>query len=183
MFKEMILEERQESSQEIFKGKLLHVFRDDIRLPNGEKSTREYIKHIGAVCVVPVNDDNKIIVERQYRYAVNEAIIEIPAGKLDYKGEDPLEACKRELKEETGYVAQNYTYMGKFYPTPSYSDEVIHMYLATGLTQGERDLDEDEFINIEVMPLKDLVKLIVEGKVPDAKTQAAVLKTWAIFNS
>ena len=170
-----LLEEKTLNSENVFSGRLLNVFSDEIRLPNGEKAGREYIKHVGAVCIVALTDDNKVIVERQYRYPMQDVTIEIPAGKLDSKNEDPLEAARRELREETGAVAERMTYLGKFYPTPAYSDEVIHMYLAEGLDFGEQSLDDDEFLTTELLPITDLANDILSGKIPDGKTQAAIL--------
>ncbi len=172
----MELTEKWVKTEEIFDGVILHVQKDEIELPGGKHAIRELIRHVGAVCVVPLTDDGEVIMERQYRYAVGETIFEIPAGKLDSKSEDPESAIRRELKEETGYVAGKLIPMGHFYPACAYSDEKIHMYLAMDLKQEERDLDEDEFINLEKIKLEDLAKLIVEGKVPDAKTQAAILR-------
>ena len=170
-----LLEEKTLNSENVFSGRLLNVFSDEIRLPNGEKAGREYIKHVGAVCIVALTDDTKVIVERQYRYPMQDVTIEIPAGKLDSKNEDPLEAARRELREETGAVAERMTYLGKFYPTPAYSDEVIHMYLAEGLDFGEQSLDDDEFLTTELLPITDLANDILSGKIPDGKTQAAIL--------
>lgn len=163
------------NSENVFSGKLLNVFNDGIELPDGNKASREYIKHVGAVCVVALTDDNKVIVERQYRYPMQEVTLEIPAGKLDSKEEDPLEAAKRELREETGALADRMTYLGKFYPTPAYSDEVIHMYLAEGLSFGDQSLDDDEFLTIDLVPISELADRIMEGVIPDGKTQAAIL--------
>ncbi len=172
---ERSLIEKKLNSTNVFSGKLLNVFSDEIELPDGNKAGREYIKHVGAVCVVALTDDNKVIVERQYRYPMQEVTLEIPAGKLDSKNEDPLEAAKRELKEETGAVADKMTYLGKFYPTPAYSDEVIHMYLAEGLHFEEQSLDDDEFLTVELIPVTELADAITADKVPDGKTQAAIL--------
>jgi len=170
------LTETQVSSRDIFKGYILDVKVDEIRQPDGNIGTRELIRHIGAVCVVPVTDDNKVIMENQYRYPIAQAIIEIPAGKLDAVDEDRLEAAQRELREETGYTADKWIDMGLYYPAPAYSDEKITMYLATGLHKGETDLDEDEFIEVMEIPIDDLVNDIMSGKITDGKTQVAILK-------
>lgn len=181
------LEEKKElaevriSSEDIFEGKILHLVNDEVRLPNGETSGREVIRHIGAVCIIPITDDNEVIVERQFRYPVDEVLTEIPAGKLDFKDEDRLEAAKRELREETGYIADEWTDLGFFYPAAAYSDEKITLYMARGLHPGERDLDEDEFINVAKVPLKDLTEEVMSGKIPDNKTQMAILKAAAIL--
>ena len=169
------LDETRLRSEQVFDGRLLKVFSDEIMLPDGNKAGREYIKHVGAVCVVALTDDKKVIVERQYRYPMQEITLEIPAGKLDSKDEDPLEAAKRELREETGAVAHKYTFLGRFYPTPAYSDEVIYMYLAEGIRFEEQSLDDDEFLTFDTVPIKDLADEIISGNVPDGKTQAAVL--------
>ncbi len=172
---DQLLIEKKLNTANVFCGKLLNVFTDEIELPDGNKAEREYIKHVGAVCIVALTDDNKVIVERQYRYPMHEVTLEIPAGKLDSKGEDPLEAARRELKEETGAVADKMTYLGKFYPTPAYSDEVIYMFLAEGLHFEEQSLDEDEFLTVELVPIEELANAITSGEVPDGKTQAAIL--------
>ncbi|MBP3632948.1 MAG: NUDIX hydrolase [Oscillospiraceae bacterium] len=170
------LAEKTVSSQLIFDGKILHLYRDDIALPNGKPAEREVIRHIGAVCVIPVTDDGCAVMERQYRYPVAEVILEIPAGKLDSRDEDHEAAARRELEEETGYRAEQMIPLGKFYPACAYSDEAIWMYLAKGLTRGDRHPDEDEFLDVELIPLKDLVRQVLDGQIPDAKTQIAVLK-------
>ncbi len=170
------LRETQIESKEIFSGVILNVKRDQVRLPNGHESVRELIRHVGAVCVVPVTDDGRVAVERQYRYPIDQVITEIPAGKLDSPEEDRLEAAKRELREETGITADSWTDMGLYYPAAAYSDEKITMYLARGLHLGKQHLDEDEFLNVSFVPIRELVKDILSGKITDGKTQAAVLK-------
>ena len=177
-FEKNDLRETQVSSENVFDGVLLHVKKDSVKLPNGNLATREYIRHPGAVCIVPITDDNEVIVERQYRYPMDEVLTEIPAGKLDGKGEDPEDAARRELLEETGASAAELIYMGKMYSACAYTDEAIHMYLAKGLTFGERKLDEDEFLNVEAIPLTDLVADVMAGKIPDVKTQAAILRAY-----
>ncbi len=172
------LTEKQISSESVYKGRLLDVYRDKIELPNGHTSTREYIRHVGAACVVPVDADGNIIIEKQFRYPFNAVLTEIPAGKLDSKEEPHLEAALRELKEETGFTAEQMIYLGEFYPTCAYSDEIIHMYLATGLIKGEQKLDEDEFVGVEKMPLEKAVEEIMNGNIPDGKTQTAILKAY-----
>ena len=170
------LTEVKTGSQEIFDGVILHVFKDTVKLPNGNPATREVIRHVGAVGVIPVTDDGKVIVERQFRYPLNRVITEIPAGKLDSFTEDRLSAAKRELEEETGYTAKEWISMGDYYPTPAYCDERITLYLARGLVQGQRHLDEDEFLNFETIPLSQLVEDVMAGRITDGKTQVAVLK-------
>lgn len=173
------LKEQQTASELVFDGKILHLYRDDIRLPNGAPAEREVIRHVGAVCVIPITDDGCAVMERQYRYPVDEVILEIPAGKLDSKTEDHEAAARRELEEETGYQARELIPLGKFYPACAYSDEAIWMYLAKGLVKGDRHLDADEFLDVELIPLKTLVQQVLTGQIPDAKTQIAVLKAAA----
>ena len=170
------LNEVQTASEEIFDGVILHVFKDTVALPNGNPATREVIRHVGAVGVIPVTEDGKVIIERQFRYPLNRVITEIPAGKLDSFTEDRLSAAKRELEEETGYTAEEWIPMGDYYPTPAYCDERITLYLARGLNRGQRHLDEDEFLNFEAVPLADLVEDVMSGRITDGKTQVAVLK-------
>ncbi|MBQ7639333.1 MAG: NUDIX hydrolase [Clostridia bacterium] len=175
------LTEKKLSSTEIFKGVLLHVFKDEVLLPDGGKGTREYIKHNGASCVVPVTDNGEVVMVRQFRYPFGRVLLEVPAGKLDCAGEDPAEAAKRELREETGAEAKELIFMGEYYPTCAYSTEIIYMYLAKGLTFGETDPDEDEFIETEKLPIEKLVKMVMDGEIKDGKTQAAILKAYNIL--
>lgn len=173
--------ERELASEEMYRGKLLHVFSDTVELPNGKQATREYIKHVGAVCIVAITQEGNLIMERQYRYPARQVISEIPAGKLDSLEEDRLEAAKREFREETGYTADHWTDLGPFIPTPAYTEENVTMYLATGLHQGERHLDEEEFLNVYEAPMEEVVQQILAGEIPDGKTQAAVLKAYFLL--
>ena len=170
------LEEKQISRQEIFNGAVLRVMRDEILLPNGEKAIREFCLHNGAVAIIPLLDDGRVIMERQFRYAHGRVFFEIPAGKLDSPDEPPLSAAKRELREETGAIAEEMIYLGEIDTTPALIDEKIHLYLAKGLSFTNRDLDEDEFLDIELVPLCELVDMVMKGEIKDAKTQIAVLK-------
>lgn len=170
------LTEVKTGSEEIFDGIILHVFKDTVQLPNGNPAAREVIRHVGAVGVVPLTDDSKVIVERQFRYPLNQVITEIPAGKLDSLTEDRLSAAKRELEEETGFTATEWMELGDYYPTPAYCDERITLYFARGLTQGQRHLDEDEFLNFEAVPLEELIEDVMAGRITDGKTQVAILK-------
>jgi ADP-ribose pyrophosphatase len=170
------LEEKSVSSTPIFDGKVLHVRLDEITLPNGVSATREYCHHNGAVCVLPLTDEGEVICVRQYRYPFHEDLLEIPAGKLDSPEEDPNDAVRRELREETGAVAKKMIYLGKYYPSPAILDECIYMYLATGLEFGETEFDEDEFIESVRVPLSKLVDLTLEGKIRDGKTQICALR-------
>ncbi|MBQ6399300.1 MAG: NUDIX hydrolase [Clostridia bacterium] len=170
------LREVQTESRKVFDGVLLHVRQDTVRLPNGASSIREVIRHVGAVCVIPVTEDGGVIMERQYRYPLDRVILEIPAGKLDAPEEDRLSAIRRELREETGYTADEWIPLGDFHPAPAYSDEYITMYLARGLHPGKQALDEDEFLDLYTIPLAELVREVMDGRISDAKTQVAVLK-------
>lgn len=172
------LAEQTISSEEVYNGRLLHIFRDVAKLPNGEEAIREHFMHNGASAIVAITEDGNIILERQFRYPFHDVITEIPAGKLDKPDEDRLEAAKREFLEETGYTAKNWVCLGDFYPSVAYTNENITCYLATGLEKGEQKLDEDEFLNVFEMPFKDAVKEILEGKINDGKTQTAILKAY-----
>ena len=179
--KEIDLIERQLDSKLIFDGRILHVYDDAVSLPNGHTASRELIRHVGAVCVLPLTDDGNVIVERQYRYPVGRVLTEIPAGKLDSKQEDHEAAARRELREETGCIADELVDLGVFYPAPAYSDEAIRMFLARGLHMGAQDLDPDEFLNVEYVPLEDLVRQVLAGEIPDVKTQSAVLRVYTML--
>ena len=175
------LAEIQSSSEDIFDGVVLHVKRDIATLPNGSSAVREVIRHIGAVCVIPVTENNEVVMERQFRYPLNRVVLEIPAGKLDTPDEDRLSAIQRELREETGYSADEWTELGGFHPAPAYCDEYITMYMARGLHKGSRDLDEDEFLDVYTIPLSRLVEDVMAGRISDAKTQVCVLKAARIL--
>ena len=175
------LREIRTGSEEIFNGIILHVQRDTVALPNGNEAVREVIRHIGAVCVIPVLDNGDVIMERQYRYPLDRVILEIPAGKLDAADEDRLSAIQRELREETGYTADEWTVLGDFHPAPAYSDEFITMYMARKLHRGDQHLDADEFLDVSTVPLKDLVEEVMAGRISDAKTQVCILKAARIL--
>ena len=172
----MDLTERKISREEIYNGVVLHVVKDKVLLPDGKEGTREFCLHVGAVAVLPLTDDGKVAMVRQYRYAHGRVFLEVPAGKLDYKEEIPLEAAKRELKEETGAVAEKFTCLGVLDTTPALLDEKIHMYLAEGLSFGSTHFDEDEFLEPELIPLTTLVDMVMNGEIRDGKTQIMILK-------
>ncbi len=178
----MKFEEKTKSENLIFDGAVLHVYCDEIIQPDGKEAKREYAKHLGAVCVVPLTDEGDVICVKQYRYAHHRVFLEIPAGKLDYAGEDRREAALRELREETGASCLSLTHIGDIVPSPAILTERISMYLAEGLTFGETEYDEGEFIEIVKIPLSELVEMIMRGEIEDAKTQTAVLKAWNLKN-
>ena len=176
------LKEVQVGREEIFDGVIVHLVRDTVILPNGSNATREVCLHNGAVCVVPLTDKGEIIMERQFRYAHGRVMLEIPAGKLE-PGEDPLDAVKRELEEESGVVASSIEHIGELYTTVALIDEKIQVYLATGLTFKEAHPDEGEFLEVEKIPLTTLVKMVMDGEIKDSKTQIAILKAEKILSS
>lgn len=163
--------------EDIFKGKIVHLVRDTVTLPNGKSSTREMMLHNGAVAVLPLFEDGTVLMEYQYRYPMGRVVFEIPAGKLDAREEDPLEAARRELREETGYTAEKMTPLGVYIPSPAVLTERITLYLAEGLTAGESAPDEDEFLFTERRPLTELCEMVMRGEIEDGKTQTALLKT------
>ena len=169
-------EEKTLLRNKVFSGRIIDVYDDKVTLPDGKTAGREYVNHNGGVCVVALNDHDEVYIVKQYRYPYREEVIEIPAGKLE-KGEDPLSAGKRELSEEAGVSAENFEFLGEFYPSPGYTNERIYMYLATGLSETHQNLDEDEFLTAEKIKLTELCEKIMTGEIKDGKTVAAVLKT------
>jgi len=158
----------------VFDGHFLKVRRDTVRLPDGKQATREYIRHPGAVMIVPILDDGRLLLEHQYRYPMGRVMLEFPAGKLD-AGEDPLACAQRELVEETGYSAGEWAYAGVLHNAIAYSDEGIHIYFARGLVEGERALDEGEFLDLILMSPAALDVLAARGEMTDAKTLIGLL--------
>lgn len=159
----------------IFDGIILHLYNDTVLLPNGKEATREYIRHQGAVCVVPVTENGEVVLVKQFRYPLHTVTLEVPAGKLD-KGESPEEGARRELSEETGICQAKLKSIGALYSSPAIMTEVIHMYVATDLVFSESHPDEDEFVETVKIPLKKLLSQIKNGEIKDAKTQTAILK-------
>ena len=169
-FSEKTLKEK-----EIFDGKIIRVHLDDVELDDGTKTFREVVEHSGGVCVVALTDEDELLMVRQYRYPFHRELLEVPAGKLEV-GEDPLEAGKRELEEETGHVAGEFHKLGVFYPTPGYCGEIIHLYAAWNLTETHMHLDEGEFLEVEKIPLENAVDMVMNGEIPDGKTQALIMR-------
>jgi ADP-ribose pyrophosphatase len=168
------LTEHATAREELLKGHFLHVVRDTVRLPDGGSATREYVLHPGAVAVVPLTDDGRIVLERQYRHATRQVMIEIPAGKLD-AGESPLVCGRRELLEETGYVAREWAYAFTTYPTVAYSDEAIEVWFARGLAHRGAKLDQGEFLEVFTATPQEFLGWCREGRIVDSKTLAAAV--------
>ncbi len=165
----MVFEEKTVSSEHIFKGRIIDVKLDKVMMPSGELADREIVGHPGGVGIVAITDDNKIIMVKQYRKPLEKAIYEIPAGKLDPNEE--VEVCgKRELLEETGATAENFEYLGFMYPSPGFTDEVTHIYLATGLSFGNANPDDDEFLDIEFFDMETVKEMIMNNEINDGKT-------------
>ncbi|ULT55551.1 NUDIX hydrolase [Neobacillus drentensis] len=169
------LTEKTIKSEEIFSGRIISLHVQDVELPNGKQSKREIIKHPGAVAIIAVTDENKVVMVEQYRKALERTIVEIPAGKLE-KGENPEYCARRELEEETGYECSSLELVTSFYTSPGFADEIVHVYFAKGLTKkvDAAGLDEDEFVNLEELTLEEAQSYITEQKIFDAKTIFAV---------
>lgn len=174
----MRLEEKTLSSETLYDGKIICLKKDTVELENGKTAIREVISHPGGVCILALTPENEVFVVRQFRYPYHQILLELPAGKLS-PGEDPLECGKRELEEETGMTADSYEFLGEFYPSVGYVDEIIYIYLATGLKQTAQHLDEDEFLDVECYPLETLYEMVMDGKIKDGKTQTAILKVYS----
>lgn len=170
----MNLEESCISSTTIASGGMLTVKRDQVRLPNGQQSQREYVVHPGAVVIVAVLPNGRIVFERQFRYPLHQVFIELPAGKID-AGEDVLSTGQRELQEETGYTAQQWVKLGLVHPCIGYSNEVIHIYLAQQLTAGQHQRDDDEALEVFDLSMAECMQMIVAGEITDGKTSVALL--------
>ena len=170
------LKETQLSTEQIYKGSLLDVRRDEVSLPNGKTSSREYIKHPGAACIIPVLPDGKIALIKQYRYPVQSEMIELPAGKLD-PGEEPEDCARRELEEEIGYSAGKLTFVCNIHPAIGFASEKMWIYLAEYLVKTTENTDHDEFLEIMPTSLAEAVKMVWDGKITDVKTIIGLL--WA----
>ena len=159
----------------VFDGALLKVRRDRVRLPDGGEATREYIRHPGAVAVVPLFDDGTVLLERQFRYPHRRTFIEVPAGKLD-AGEPPLDTAKRELLEETGYAAQEWTRLGTMHTAIAYTDEAIALFLCRKMTRvGEPKLDPGEFVETLIVPFDEAIAMVRDGRITDSKSVCSLL--------
>ena len=169
-------------TKRVFDGLILHIDHINNRLPNGKLAAREVARHVGASAVVPVDGDGNVWLVKQFRAPIDQILLEVPAGKLDYKGEDRLEAAKRELQEETGLTAGEWTHLTDIVTTPGFSDELISLYLARDLSAGQSHPDDDEFLNVVKVPLNELTAMIARGEVTDAKTICAVLLAEKVVN-
>lgn len=163
------LREERISGEDIYGGIFLNMKRDKVSLPDGEEAVREYLTHPGAVAIVALLDDGRVLMERQYRYPIAKACLEIPAGKLD-PSEDHLICAQRELEEETGYSAKKWSYIRRIHPVISYSTEFIDIYLAEGLVPGKSHLDEEEFLDVFAASIDQLLAWVESGEITDVKT-------------
>lgn len=167
--------EKKISSDTLYEGKIINVYKDTVSLPNGHESTREWVKHPGASAIIPLLPDNQIILVRQFRYPIDQVTLEVPAGKLDADGEDPLVCAKRELSEETGYTAGKIWKLTTIATTVGFTNEFIHLFAATDLVAGKQHPDEDEFLNTIKIPITAALQLVETGKIIDAKTIISIL--------
>ncbi len=173
------LRERSLARQEVFRGRLLHVVRDTVAMPDGQQATRELILHPGAVMVIPILDDGRVVVERQYRHPLGRVVVEFPAGKKDPQ-ESSLDCARRELREETGLSAARWAYAGAMAPSVAYTDELIDIWLAQSLTAGETARDEGELLDVCLSTVDGLEQMAREGELVDSKTLTGLwwLRSW-----
>lgn len=169
----MDLKEEKLESQEIYKGRIVNLYVDKVKCPNGHISTREVVRHCKASCVIAELPNGKFIMEKQFRYPYDDVITEFPAGKCD-GDEDPIVTARRELEEETGYKANTIVYLGKMYPSCAYTDEIIYLYYAKDLEKTSQHLDENEALNLEEYTLEEIEKMADAGQLDDAKTICAL---------
>ena len=171
----MKLTEKTIATKTHFQGNIINLRVDTVELENGTTATREIVEHPGGVCVIGIDDDGKVLMVRQFRAPFGRPLLEVPAGKLNYK-EDPLECGKREFLEETGYCAEEYIPFGQLYPSVGFLTETLYIYYAKGLTKKEQHLDEDEFLNVERYTLDELIEMVEKNQIKDAKTVVAILR-------
>lgn len=179
----MDLTEREVGSQTLFEGRIVRLTLDQVRLPSGKQTQREVVYHPGGVAVLALDEEKNVALVKQYRYPIRQTLLELPAGKLDHGAEENrLEGAKRELSEETGLEAKEWTYLGYILVSPGFCDEADHLYLARDLTRREAHPDEGEFLDVVTMPFEELVRQVMDGTVTDAKTVALTLKVKALLN-
>lgn len=171
----MNLIEKTVSTEEIFDGRVVKLRVDTVELPDGKIQTREVISHPGGVGIIAIDEDNNVLMVKQFRTGAKKVVLEIPAGKLEY-GEDPKECGKRELSEETGFVANEFLHLAKFYVTPAYCEEIINIYFARNLVPSKQHLDDGEFLDVLKVPFDELYKMVINNEIQDGKTIIAVLK-------
>ena len=176
------LTEKTLNSKTVFDGKILHVTLDEVELPDGKTAQREVVNHQGGVCVAAFDEENNLYFVKQFRYPYKEVTLELPAGKLE-KGSTVLENGKRELKEETGCEGYSFISLGAMYPSTGYTNEIIHLFACRVKSVGEQQPDEDEFLNVEKIPLKKAVEMALNNQLPDAKTQITLLKLEMLLKS
>lgn len=176
----MNLDEKILKQNRIYEGKILSLRVDDVKLPNGNTAKREVVEHPGGVTVAAVTSSNEFVFVRQYRHPYQQVLLELPAGKLD-ASESPLEAAKRELREETGVIGKDYIDLGQFYPSAGFCDEVLHLYFCRVETMESAQPDEDEFIEPILIPIEQAVEMVLNNEIPDGKTQVTILKTAALL--
>ena len=172
--------EKVQDKRLIFDGKVIRLYHDTVTLPDGKEAMREYCRHNGGVCVLPITNDGSVIMVRQFRYPHGKLTLEIPAGKLEAKDANIYASAMRELREETGAMSGNVKYLGEIFPSPAILDEIIHLFLATDLEFGDTDLDDDEFLECDKIPFDCALSMVLSGEIKDAKTQIAILKYFAI---
>lgn len=178
----MKLYEKTLASETKFEGRIIKVILDDVELENGKTTKREVVCHNGGVCVAALTENDEVLLVRQFRYPYKEILLELPAGKLE-KGEDPFEAMKREQMEETGTMGENYVSLGNLYPSPGYCGEIIRIWACRVSAKGEMHLDDDEFLEVERIPLQKAVEMVLNNEIPDSKTQVGILKTAALVKN
>ncbi|MBP0979843.1 MAG: NUDIX hydrolase [Oscillospiraceae bacterium] len=166
----------------VYNGDFLKLRLDQVKLPNNKQTTREFVSHPGAACVLAIDDDDNILVVKQHRYPISKITYEIPAGKLDL-GEKPEDCALRELEEETGYKAGKLDLLGVLHPAPAYTTEIIYIYLASNLSKGQVNLDDEEFLVSEKININKILEMILDNKITDAKTQVAILKYFMIYKT
>ncbi|MDR0804727.1 MAG: NUDIX hydrolase [Oscillospiraceae bacterium] len=180
----MKYEEKKQFGEQIYKGKVVTLSRDTVTLSNGKDTVREIVKHPGGACVVALTDNDELLLVNQFRYGAGTELLELPAGKID-DGENPFFTARRELAEEVGGTAEDWTYLGKIYPTPAYNNEITHLFLATGVQYDEKKqhLDDNELLDIKRMQFGKAVRMAVDGGFQDAKTVVGILRVYSYVHN